>query len=99
MATTAVIENSAVAQQRSRIDPRVVLAFLAIYVLWGSTYLAIRIAVQLVPPLFAAGARFFFAGTLLYAVMRAFGRSRPTVKECGSLALIGSLMFVVTYGA
>ena len=49
---------------------RVMLAFAAIYVLWGSTYLAIRIAVQQVPPLFAAGTRFFLAGTLLYAVMR-----------------------------
>src|SRR5277367_3054070 len=98
MATTTVIESS-VPRQKSKLDVRVVLAFATIYILWGSTYLAIRIAVQLVPPLFAAGARFFFAGTLLYAVMRAFGRSRPTVKECGSLALIGSLMFVVTYGA
>ena len=54
---------------------------------------------QLVPPLFAAGVRFFFAGALLYAVMRFCGRSRPTAKEWSSLLAIGSLMFVVTYGA
>jgi drug/metabolite transporter (DMT)-like permease len=95
MATTTVIP----VQQKSGFDLRVFLAFAAIYVLWGSTYLAIRIAVQLVPPLFAAGVRFFFAGTLLYAVMRLCGRPRPTGREWTSLLALGSLMFVVTYGA
>lgn len=94
MVATAVIEK-----KKNKVDFRVILAFAAIYVLWGSTYLAIRIAVQLVPPLFAAGSRFFFAGTLLYAVMRVAGRERPSGKEWGSLLIIGSLMFVVTYGA
>jgi drug/metabolite transporter (DMT)-like permease len=78
---------------------RVILAFAAIYVLWGSTYLAIRVAVTEVPPLFAAGVRFFLAGTFLYAVMRWRGRPRPSGKEWRSLLGIGSLMFVVTYGA
>src|ERR1700761_281265 len=94
MATTVTT-----AKEKSGFDVRVVLAFAAIYILWGSTYLAIRIAVQLVPPLFAAGSRFFFAGGLLYVVMRFSGRPRPTLKELGNLCLIGSLMFVVTYGA
>jgi len=97
MATITVSKSSAAKQQKSRIT--VILAFAAIYILWGSTYLAIRIAVQLVPPLFAAGSRFFLAGGLLYVVMRFWGRPRPTLKELGSLCLIGSLMFVVTYGA
>jgi drug/metabolite transporter (DMT)-like permease len=87
------------AKQKGWFDVRVFLAFAAIYVLWGSTYLAIRIAVQQVPPLFAAGSRFFLAGTLLYAVMCFCGRPRPTGKEWGSLVVIASLMFVVTYGA
>ena len=87
------------AKRKTGFDIRVFLAFGAIYVLWGSTYLAIRIAVQQVPPLFAAGSRFFLAGTLLYAVMRFSGRPRPSGKEWGSLVAIGSLMFVITYGA
>jgi drug/metabolite transporter (DMT)-like permease len=95
MATLTVIPG----KQESGIDLRVFLAFAAIYVLWGSTYLAIRIAVQQVPPLFAAGTRFFLAGTLLYAVMRFRGRPSPSGKEWGSLLTLGSLMFVVTYGA
>jgi drug/metabolite transporter (DMT)-like permease len=97
MATTTVIPGSVLKQ--SKIDFRVILAFVAIYVLWGSTYLAIRVAVQQVPPFFAAGIRFFIAGALLYAAMRFAGRPAPTRKEWGSLSLIGCLMFVVTYGA
>ena len=93
MATTAVINKPT-----NKLDYKVILAFAAIYVLWGSTYLAIRIAVQLVPPLFAAGSRFFFAGALLYVVMRLCGRERPSGKQWANLAAIGSLMFVVTYG-
>ena len=95
MATIAVSQ----VKHKNTLDVRVILAFAAIYVLWGSTYLAIRIAVQQVPPLFAAGIRFFLAGTLLYAAMRLCGRPRPVGKEWGTLALLGSLMFVVTYGA
>ena len=77
MATTTVIP----AKPKKMIDIRVLLAFAAIYILWGSTYLAIRIAVQQVPPLFAAGVRFLLAGTLLYAVMRFCGRPRPSGKS------------------
>src|ERR1700678_2257282 len=95
MATTTVSS----VKRKSGFDLRVFLAFAAIYVLWGSTYLAIRIAVQQVPPLFAAGVRFFLAGALLYAVVRFCGRPRPSGKEWGSLLLLGALMFVVTYGA
>jgi drug/metabolite transporter (DMT)-like permease len=97
MATTTVIPSSV--SKQGKFDFRVILAFAAIYVLWGSTYLAIRIAVQQVPPFFAAGIRFFIAGALLYAVMRFSGRPAPTGKEWGNLMLIGCLMFVVTYGA
>jgi drug/metabolite transporter (DMT)-like permease len=97
MATTTVIPSSV--SKQGKFDFRVILAFAAIYVLWGSTYLAIRIAVQQVPPFFAAGIRFFIAGALLYAVMRFSGRPAPTRKEWGNLTLIGCLMFVVTYGA
>ena len=82
-----------------RIEVRVLLAFFAIYVLWGGTFLAIRIAVQLIPPFFTAGLRFFVAGTLLYGFMRLRGRPAPSWTEWRSLAIMGLLMFVATYGA
>jgi drug/metabolite transporter (DMT)-like permease len=78
---------------------RVILAFFAIYVLWGSTFLAIRTAVLLVPPWFCAGARFFTAGVILFAFARLRGTRGPTLREWRSLAIIGVLMFSVTYGA
>jgi drug/metabolite transporter (DMT)-like permease len=77
---------------------RLILAFFAIYVLWGTTFLAIRIAVEELPPLFAAGSRFFIAGVLLYAFMRFKGQAKPTANQWRSLAIMGLLMFVAEYG-
>jgi drug/metabolite transporter (DMT)-like permease len=82
-----------------RLDIRVLLAFFAIYVLWGATFLAIRIAVLEIPPLFTAGLRFFLAGLLLYGFMRLRGESSPSVAEWRSLAVMAVTMFVVTYAA
>ncbi len=98
MTSTTVSRPSASSALRG-LDIRVLLAFFAIYVLWGTTFLAIRIAVQEVPPLFAAGCRFFVAGVLLYGFMRMKGQPRPRAKQWRSLALMGLLMFVVEYGA
>ena len=81
-----------------RLDARVTLAFAAIYLLWGATFLAIRMAVLEIPPLFTAGARFFAAGFVLYGWMRARGQSRPTAKEWQHLLVIALCMFVLTYG-
>jgi drug/metabolite transporter (DMT)-like permease len=63
-----------------RLDLRVLLAFTAIYVLWGGTFLAIRIAVLEIPPFFSSGVRFLTAGALLYVFMRLRGQpSEPEV--------------------
>ena len=72
MANTTVIGPAAGAPSKP-LDIRVLLAFFAIYVLWGTSFLAIRIAVEEVPPLFAAGTRFFIAGVVLYGFMRIRG--------------------------
>jgi drug/metabolite transporter (DMT)-like permease len=97
MGKTTVIESPATAASKP-LEPSVLLAFFAIYVLWGTSFLAIRIAVLEVPPLFAAGTRFFVAGVVLYGFMRFRGRPRPTAPQWRSLALIGLLMFVAEYG-
>jgi drug/metabolite transporter (DMT)-like permease len=81
------------------VDPRVVLAFFAIYVLWGATFLAIRVAVLEVPPFLTAGLRFFLAGGLLYGFMRLRGEPSPSVAEWRSIGVMALLMFVATYGA
>jgi drug/metabolite transporter (DMT)-like permease len=90
---------------RTRIGPakpfdfRVFLAFAAIYVLWGGTFLAIRIAVLEVPPLFASGIRFFIAGGLLYVFMRIRGEPTPSGVEWRGIAVASLCMFVLTYAA
>jgi drug/metabolite transporter (DMT)-like permease len=81
-----------------RIDLREALAFAAIYVLWGSTFLAIRIAVLEFPPFLTAAFRFGIAGIILYVAMRARGQPRPSLTQWRGLGLIGLFMFVLTYG-
>jgi drug/metabolite transporter (DMT)-like permease len=98
MNSTAV-SSSPIRAGLRRIDIRVILAFFAVYILWGGTFLAIRIAVIQIPPFFTAGLRFWVAGTLLYCVMRVRGQPRPSAAEWRSLAIMGLLMFVATYGA
>ncbi|MCW3049063.1 MAG: yedA [Solirubrobacterales bacterium] len=68
-------------------------ALVSVYVIWGSTYLAIRVMVRDVPPLLGAGARFLVAGAVMLAVLRARGRrARPRRRELGSAALVGVLL-------
>ena len=56
-----------------------IAGFAAVYLIWGSTYLAIRYAIDTLPPLLMAGVRFSFAGLLLYLWMRMrSGAERPT---------------------
>jgi drug/metabolite transporter (DMT)-like permease len=75
----------------------IILAFLAIYVLWGSTFFAIRVAVESVPPFLAAGIRFALAGFVLYGWSRARGVRHPTPLEWRNLAILGVLLFLIPY--
>ncbi|HYP47851.1 MAG TPA: EamA family transporter [Thermoleophilaceae bacterium] len=66
-----------------------------VYVVWGSTYLAIRVMVETMPPLLSAGVRFAAAGAIFYAVLRVRGgaqRVRVTRRELAGAALIGTLL-------
>lgn len=76
-----------------------ILSFFSIYIIWGSTYLAIRITVADLPPFFAAGVRFLIAGGLLYGFVQAKSRSFPTGKQWRNLAIVALLMFFLNYGA
>ncbi|HET6405524.1 MAG TPA: EamA family transporter [Candidatus Thermoplasmatota archaeon] len=69
-----------------------------VYLTWGSTYLAIRIAVQHIPPLLLAGSRFLAAGLVLYAIVRLRGAARPTWKQWGAATLVGVATFVLSHG-
>ncbi len=77
---------------------KILLAFATIYFVWGSTFLAIRVGVHEVPPLLLAGLRFFAAGIILFAWMRATGTPSPTRKQWVGAALLGMVIFVFDYG-
>jgi drug/metabolite transporter (DMT)-like permease len=75
----------------------VVLAFLSIYFIWGSTYLAIRYAVATIPPLYTAGIRHLTAGAIL--LVWCFRQHlRPTAAQLRAAAIIGALFFLVGHG-
>lgn len=67
-------------------------AFLALYLIWGSTYLAIRIGVESWPPLLMAGIRFVVAGALMYGYLRWRGVPNPSWQEWKAAAAIGFLL-------
>lgn len=77
---------------------KIVLAFGVIYIVWGSTYLAIRIAVQTIPPFWMAGARFLLAGSILYASTRLRGTPPPLRKHWLAAAGVGALLLVCGNG-
>ena len=73
---------------------KVVTAFLAVYIIWGSTYLAIRFAIETLPPLAMAAVRFLVAGALLYAWARRSGVPAPTAREWRGAAVVGALLLL-----
>lgn len=74
---------------------RIILGFAAIYILWGSTYLAIRFAVATLPPLLMAGTRHLIAGLILYFIVRRFGGApRPEMRHWRSAVLLGALLLL-----
>jgi drug/metabolite transporter (DMT)-like permease len=76
---------------------RLFFSFFAVYVIWGTTFLAIRIAVEELPPLFAAAVRFFIAGSVLYAFMRFRGEAAPTARQWRNLGVVALFLFVAEY--
>jgi drug/metabolite transporter (DMT)-like permease len=71
-----------------------ILAFAAIYLIWGSTYLGIRVAVTTMPPFLMAGMRFTVAGTLIFAFLKARGEAWPTARQWRDQAVIGIFLLL-----
>jgi drug/metabolite transporter (DMT)-like permease len=77
---------------------RKLLAYAAIYVLWGASFLAIRQVVAVTPPFFAASFRFLCAGGILYAYSCWKGMPQPNRRQWISTAVLGLIMFGGDYG-
>lgn len=73
----------------------VILAFAALYIIWGSTYLAILIAVKSIPPFLMAGGRFIIAGLLLYGWCRFKGQPTPDLKSIAKISFSGILLLFI----
>jgi drug/metabolite transporter (DMT)-like permease len=73
---------------------QLVLAFAAVYIIWGSTYLGIQFAIQTMPPFLMAGARFLISGVLIYGLTALQGAPRPTRANWRAAAIIGALLLM-----
>lgn len=70
------------------------LALVALYIVWGSTYLAIHFVVETIPPFLSAGMRFLVSGVILVIWRRAAGDNWPTRRQWRSAAIIGILLLL-----
>src|SRR5712691_3632871 len=100
MKSAAVIQEvpAILAPGRQRLNrAAVIFSFLSIYLIWGSTYLAIRYAVETIPPLYTAGLRHLIAGTILLLGCLA-KRLRPTWAQVRASIIIGVFFFLIGHG-
>jgi len=71
---------------------QIALALTSVYIIWGSTYLAIRFAIETIPPFLMAGTRFLIAGLILYVWARSRGAERPSFRNWKAAAAVGGLL-------
>src|SRR2546423_11472075 len=72
----------------------IILAFVAVYVIWGSTYLGILFAIQSIPPFLMAGTRFFLAGVIMYGIARWQGAAKPEPITWRSAIIVGACLLL-----
>jgi drug/metabolite transporter (DMT)-like permease len=73
---------------------KVWIALLALYIVWGSTYLAIRFSVETIPPFLHAALRFLISGAILFIWRRAAGDPAPTASQWKSTAIVGAALLL-----
>ena len=79
---------------KDNLNFKIILGFAAIYIIWGSTYLAIRLGVETIPPFLMAGVRFLIGGSLFYVYCIYKKAVKPTRKQWLSTAIVGTLLLV-----
>src|SRR5216117_1141665 len=72
----------------------IIVAFAALYLIWGSTYLGIRFAIETVPPFLMAGARFLLAGVIMYAIAWSQGIGKSTWQNWRTSLIIGACLLL-----
>jgi drug/metabolite transporter (DMT)-like permease len=95
------VKGIRIAPQAPRSKPAgwlIAACLLAVYVIWGTTYFAIKVAIESAPPFFLIGTRFVVAGGLLLAWQALRGRPMPAARQWRGAALVGFLLLVVGNG-
>lgn len=87
-----------VSAQASAVTRRAWVAWMAVCLIWGTTYFAIKIALDTIPPFLMGGLRYATAGLVLAAVLKARGKALPDRTAWGRLAVLGFFMFAVGNG-
>jgi drug/metabolite transporter (DMT)-like permease len=72
----------------------IIVAFAALYLIWGSTYLGIRFAIETIPPFLMAGTRYFLAGLIMFAIARTQGPLRSTWADWRTASIIGGCLIL-----
>ncbi len=100
--STAMLEHDpappAVRPRASRTSTLVIIAFGLVYVVWGSTYLAIRVGIESFPPLLLAGSRHLLTGLSLYPILRWKTGVRPTAAHWRMSFITGFLLLFIGNG-
>src|SRR6266403_6324391 len=102
--STAILERDpapsspAVEPSASRMSTLVIIAFGLVYVVWGSTYLAIRVGIESFPPLLLAGSRHLLTGLILYPILRWKTGVRPTLAHWRTAVVTGVLLLFIGNG-
>ncbi len=77
----------------------ILVCLMGLYLIWGSTFLGMKFAIESFPPLLMGSLRFLFAGGLLYAVLRSQGVPNPTRPQWRGAAIVGTMLLAVGNGA
>ncbi len=76
----------------------IILAFAAVYIIWGSTYLGIKYAIQTMPPLLMSGVRYFIAGLIVFVIAMSTGAPFPQKIHWRNTLIIGALLVLMGNG-
>jgi drug/metabolite transporter (DMT)-like permease len=90
--------NPPAPQHEQASKAKLALAFAALYTIWGSTYLAIKFAIQTIPPYTMSAGRFIVSGLILYGIARLRGSPNPTKEQWRDGAIVGTLLLTCGNG-
>ncbi|HXW91769.1 MAG TPA: EamA family transporter [Terriglobales bacterium] len=94
----AIRDGSVQGQRKTTSLVELGLGFAAIYLIWGSTYLGIRYAIETIPPLLMMGTRQFLAGVVVFAWARVRGAPSPSRQQWGGAGIAAALLFLGGHG-